>query len=1029
MEISERSAGHAIDRVALYKVDNGNLSDGQLNAAPESNRTGGVGAADNSPYAVTVSVADGGNPPSTANTQFTWYVGQAGDPIANAEATPMSGFIPLEVTFTGSNSTDDVGITAYLWDFKDGSPTVATADPVHTFTDPGTYEVELTVSDVDGNESMTTKTITVNNPALEGDIRINAGGAAFSFNGVNWSADQYFNGGLIFDNDDPIANTANDALYQSERYSSSGTLIYQIPVVAGDYNVNLHFAELFFGVVGSGNPGGIGSRVFNINIENGQEVINNYDIVASAGGSAIAVIENFQNVTVNDGSLTITLTSVVEFPKISGIEVIIPGNSNAPVVFAGDDRTITLPTSTLTLDGSATDSDGGAITSYEWTQLGGPSLATFSSTTIEDPIVSDLIEGEYIFRLTATDDEADTGFDDVAIAVSGEPTTLLINSGGPSFTFNTEDWSEDQFFTGGASFESLIPITNTANDQLYQTERFANSGTIVYEIPLQNNGDYKVDLHFAELFFGLPGLGSGGGVGSRVFNFDIENGQVQENNYDIFQTAGGGAIAIVESYDNIVVNDGSLTITFTSVVENAKISGIGVFETRLPEVNVGEDQTINLLANSVVLNGTATDPDGGAIVSYQWTQESGPNAATQIGDTTPDLTVSDMVEGQYVFRLTVLDDEGDSGFDEVTVTVLPENVNIAPTAIATATPLTGDAPLEISFTGSTSMDDVGIVTYAWDFKDGNTSSEADPIHTFTTAGTFDVELTVTDVEGLTDTAAVIITVGFAGNQAPTAVATGSPLTGDSPLEVTFTGSNSADDMAIVTYAWDFMDGATSSEADPSHIFIVDGLYNVELTVTDAEGLMDMATVSITVGDVGNLPPVAVIEVDVSAGEAPLLVTFTGSSSTDDFGVESYAWDFGDGNSSIDANPEHIYTIPGTYMVSLTVTDADGLNNTTTIDIVVTEGVKLDILLESNPANPNDGGMARILVVNLPENVEVMNITLYDIGGRYIAGYIANDIVLGNTYEVPIAAYRNGVYLIRVVLSNGESRLLKLFVAN
>ncbi len=775
MEISERSAGHAIDRIALYKLDNGALSDAQLTAAPESNRTGGAGAADGSPYTVTVTASDNGAPPSTATTQFTWYIGETGDPIANAEANPISGFIPLDVTFTGSNSTDDVGVTNYLWDFKDGSPTVTEADPTHTFTVAGTYEVELTVGDADGNESTTTVTVTASNPI-------------------------------------------------------------------------------------------------------------------------------------------------------------------------------------------------------------------------------------------STDD-------------------ILINSGGPSFSFGVEDWNEDIHFINGQPFSVTDPIANTTNDQLYQTERFGNNGTtVIYEIPV-TAGDYNVDLHFAELYFGAPGFGSAGGAGSRVFNINIENGQVQVNNYDIFVSAGDALTAIVESYKAITVNDGNLTITLTAVVENPKIAGIGVFSTSPPIADAGLDQTITLPIDNVLLNGTGTDPDGGAIASYQWTQENGPANATLVGETTADLTAGDLIEGEYVFRLTVTDDEGETGFDEVTITVLSESGNMAPTAVATGTPLTGDAPLEVTFTGSNSTDDVGIVTYAWDFQDGNISSEADPTHIFTTEGVYEVELTVTDVEDLTDTAVVTITVGPGGNQAPTAVAEATPIAGDAPLEVSFTGSNSSDDVGIVTYAWDFMDGATSSEANPSHTFTADGLYNVELTVTDAEGLMDTATVSIAVGDVGNMPPVAVIEVDPSGGGAPLLVNFTGSNSTDDFGIVSFVWDFGDGNSSTDVDPEHIYTIPGTYMASLTVTDADGLTNTTIVDIVVTEGTKTNIILETNPANPDDGGIVRIIVVNLAGNVEVTNITIHDVGGRLVAGHLADDIQVSNMYEVPIATYRNGVYLIRVIMSDGEYTLLKLLVAN
>ncbi len=1119
MELSERSAGHAIDKIALYKLDGPDFSDAQLTAEPESQRASGPSAADNSPYTVTVSVADGGNPPSTANTQFTWYIGQVGDPVANAEATPISGFIPLEVSFTGSNSTDDLGITTYVWDFKDGSPTVTTDNPVHTFTTAGVYEVELTVSDADGNQSTTTVTVTANDPATAGDIRINAGGPNLSFNGINWSADQYFNGGLTFENDKPIANTANDALFQSERYSNSGTLIYQIPVVAGAYNVNLHFAELFFGVAGSGVPGGIGSRVFNINIENGQEVITNYDIVLEAGGSATAVIENFENITVTDGNLTITLTSVVEFPKISGIEVLLPGNSTEPDVFAGDDRTITFPNTSLTLDGSATDPDGGAIVSYAWVQLSGPSAATFDSTSIEDPTVSDLIEGDYVFQLTATDDENDTAFDAVTITVALEPGSLLINSGGPSFTFNTEEWTADDYFNGGGIFVDPRPIENTLNDELYQTERFGNNGsTIVYEIPVIAAGDYNVDLHFAELYFGAAGFGSDGGVGSRVFNISVENAQVQIDNYDIFVAAGGAALtAVVEQLKAITVNDGNLTITLTAVTENPKISGIGVYETRPPEVNAGLNQTITLPTNTASLTGVATDPDGGAIVVYQWTQESGPSTATLTGETTADLVVNDLIAGDYVFRLTATDDENATGFDEQSITVLPAIINLAPTAVLTADVTSGIAPLEVNFTGSTSTDDVAVVTYAWDFMDGTTSSDADPVHTFTADGTYNVALTVTDGEGLTDTAIVSIVVGNGMNLPPTAILTANLTSGAAPLEVIFTGSTSTDDVAIVSYAWDFRDGTTSSDADPVHTFVVDGTYIVALTVTDGEGLTNTATVTIVVETLMNQAPTAAITANLTSGAAPLEVIFTGSTSTDDLAIVSYAWDFMDGTTSSDADPVHTFTVDGSYLVTLTVTDGEGLTNTATVAIVVGDGInqttaqilvdftegeapllvqfdgsgssgdvavtsyswdfgddtslssaeapqhiyripgiytatltvvdadgltttdsvtitvnpgeKMNIILESNPASATDG-FANVLVVNKPLDTEVLFITLHDVGGRYISGHLPLEIASGSArYALPISNLRDGLYFIRVVMSQGESTLIKLMVHN
>lgn len=166
--------------------------------------------------------------------------------------------------------------------------------------------------------------IALEDPDAEAVIRINSGGPAFSFDGLDWAADEFFDGGIAFSNPIAIENTTNDELYQTERYANSGTLIYEIPVSAGSYDLNLHFAEIFHGVPGAGSEGGVGSRVFDIDIENGQEQLSDYDITVAAGGGATAVVESFAGITVDDGFLTIVFTSVEDNAKISGIEVLLP---------------------------------------------------------------------------------------------------------------------------------------------------------------------------------------------------------------------------------------------------------------------------------------------------------------------------------------------------------------------------------------------------------------------------------------------------------------------------------------------------------------------------------------------------------------------------------------------------------------------------------------------------------------------------------------------------------------------------------
>lgn len=172
--------------------------------------------------------------------------------------------------------------------------------------------------------------------------------------------------------------------------------------------------------------------------------------------------------------------------------------------------------------------------------------------------------------------EGETTMVDIQLTALEEPENALrINSGGPALSVDEVEWAADNSFEDGATYSNTVDIANTSNPELYQTERYANDASLTYEVAVEN-GTYNLDLHFAEIYFGLPGDGSAGGEGSRVFNIDIENGQHHIDNYDIVVAAGGSGTAVVESFTDINVADGALTIILTSVVENAKISGIVV---------------------------------------------------------------------------------------------------------------------------------------------------------------------------------------------------------------------------------------------------------------------------------------------------------------------------------------------------------------------------------------------------------------------------------------------------------------------
>jgi PKD repeat protein len=199
------------------------------------------------------------------------------------------------------------------------------------------------------------------------------------------------------------------------------------------------------------------------------------------------------------------------------------------------------------------------------------------------------------------------------------------------------------------------------------------------------------------------------------------------------------------------------------------------------------------------------------------------------------------------------------------------------------------------------------MTWEWDFGDGTTSDGQNPTHTYLRRGTYTVSLTVKNAYG-TSTAVRknFITIGME----PKAEYTGSPLTGDSPLTVKFIDQSLGQ---VTKWAWDFGDGTGSSDQSPVHTYRSGGNYNVILTVSNDYGSSDITKthyVSVT-GDLKSA-----FFADPSSGKAPLTVTFTDRS----IGTPTaWTWDFGDGITSTEQNPVHLFSTTGTYDVRLTVT--------------------------------------------------------------------------------------------------------------
>jgi large repetitive protein len=308
--------------------------------------------------------------------------------------------------------------------------------------------------------------------------------------------------------------------------------------------------------------------------------------------------------------------------------------------------------------------------------------------------------------------------------------------------------------------------------------------------------------------------------------------------------------------------------------------------------------------------------------SWLWDFGDGTNSTGQ------NATHTYTTAGTYTVNLTATNDGGSntcSMTSYITVTAPPV---VAPVASFTSNVTSGTAPLAVQFTDSSSNSPT---SWSWDFGDGNTSVEQNPVYTYSVPGTYSVSLNASNAVGSNVTSIIdYITIS---TPAIIASFTANVTSGIAPLTVQFTDSSSN---SPTSWSWDFGDGNTSAEQSPVYTYVTPGTYNVSLTASNAGGSNTSAMVNYISVNAQPSPspspvvPVASFSANVTSGQAPLTVQFTDSSSNS---PTSWLWDFGDGSTSILQDPAHTYTNVGIYSVSLTVSNAYGNDSEVMTDYI------------------------------------------------------------------------------------------------
>lgn len=362
------------------------------------------------------------------------------------------------------------------------------------------------------------------------------------------------------------------------------------------------------------------------------------------------------------------------------------------------------------------------------------------------------------------------------------------------------------------------------------------------------------------------------------------------------------------------------------------------------------------------LSNTSTDA-----TSYLWASTGGTLSST----TATNPTVAFTATGSYTIDLTAT---GPGGTNTTSQTI---SVTVVQAPVAAGTPSATAVTLpaaSVSFTNSSS----NASSYIWNFGDGNSSTNTNPTYSFSTAGTYAVELIASNGACPSSTTTFTITVEPAA-PLPTANFTfsGTSICLGNSISLTNTSTDAT------SYVWSTTGGTLSSTTafEPSISFTTSGTYSVSLTAIGAGGTNSTSN-NISVNVV--TPPTADAMPNVDTVYLPNgIISFSNLSSD----ADSFFWDFGDGNTSSDVNPWNDYLTAGSYTVELIASNSYCAEDTFSLPVVVLESVSiielgLNTIISTYP-NPVDDQFSLSITA---EKELLFQISLLTVEGKIIHNF-------------------------------------------
>ncbi len=660
----------------------------------------------------------------------------------------------------------------------------------------------------------------------------------------------------------------------------------------------------------------------------------------------------------------------------------------APSVSAGSNQTLTLPLDSTTLTATGADTDG-TVDGYAWTQISGPNTSTIATPADDVTIVRGLIEGLYEFEITATDNNGGIAKDRVHITVVAAAVNILpIANAGINQTIrlpinSVQLVSLSTDADGTIVSYSWSSTTGTVSDPTNDSTTVVNLTEGEHVITLtvtDDDGGVSTDEVTITVLPALnlpPTVDAGNNISivspldsATLFaNASDPDGEVVTYLWTKVSGPTGGTISSPSTaltvVKNLAVGVYRFQVTVTDDDGATQFSYVNVEVIAAPPVNesptaeAGSNVKITEPTSSTTLSGSALDNDG-VIMTYAWSQVSGPNTAVIQSAALASTLLTGLIPGTYVFQLTVTDDDGATGTDVVTVTVLAAP-NVLPQANAGPDKDITLPTNSTTFNGLVQDIDGTIVSITWTKISGPSGGAiASPTAAVTNItglleGTYEYELAVADDDGGTgsDRVKIIVRAAIPPNKAPTANAGANVVLTLPANSTTLSGSGADTDGTISSYLWEKVSGPTGgtigspSSASTTISSLVQGVYEYRLTVTDDDGATAIDLVQITVNGAANALPT------VNAGSDQVItlptssVTVTATAVDTDGTIASVVWSWQSGPTNYTiASPSSLSTVinnlvSGVYKFQVRVTDNSGAVATDDVQITVNAAAGVD----------------------------------------------------------------------------------------